>query len=168
MSKTGTSVISYISTGNMSAIGTAALTYYKSNQLATSKPSTNTSTYYYDAFGQRLKIKTTGTEFSADIDDLNGKLLEETNAGVETDYAYLDDMPLSAIQTAAATISALHPDNIGTVQRATNAAKTIVWTGNYDMSETDTNSFAEHTGPLVADMFQPTICPPVKVKVMLP
>jgi YD repeat-containing protein len=132
MSKTGTSAISYISTGNMSAIGTAALTYYKSNQLATSKPATNTSTYYYDAFGQRLKIKTSGTEFSVDIDDLTSKLLEETNAGVETDYAYLDDMPLSAIQTAAATVSALHTDNIATVQRATNAAKTIVWTGNYD------------------------------------
>lgn len=41
-------------------------------------------------------------------------------------------MPLSAIQTAAATMSALHTDNIATVQRATNAAKTIVWTGNYD------------------------------------
>ena len=132
MSKSGTSSISYISTGNMSAIGTAALTYYKSNQLATAKPSTNTSTYYYDAFGQRLKIKTTGTEFSVDIDDLTGKLLEETNAGVETDYAWLDDMPLSAIQTAAATVSALHTDNIATVQRATNAAKTIVLTGNYD------------------------------------
>ena len=33
---------------------------------------------------------------------------------------------------AAATFSALHTDNIGTVQRATNASKTIVWTGNYD------------------------------------
>ncbi len=132
MSKSGTSAISYISTGNMSAIGSAALTYYKSNQLATAKPSTNTSTYYYDAFGQRLKIKTTGTEFSTDIYDLTGDMLEETNAGVETDYAYLDGMPLSAIQTAAATISALHTDNLATVQRATNAAKTIVWTGNYD------------------------------------
>ena len=42
-------------------------------------------------------------------------------------------MPLSAIQPAAATISALHTDNIGTVQRATNSAKTVVWTGNYSL-----------------------------------
>jgi len=41
-------------------------------------------------------------------------------------------MPLSVIAPGAATISALHTDNIGTVQRATNSAKTVVWTGNYD------------------------------------
>jgi len=38
MSKSRTSSISYISTGNMSAIGTAALTYYKSNQLTPRSP----------------------------------------------------------------------------------------------------------------------------------
>jgi len=44
----------------------------------------------------------------------------------------MDDMPIAAIQPAAATISALHTDNIGTAQRATNAAKTTVWTGDYN------------------------------------
>ena len=43
----------------------------------------------------------------------------------------MDGLPIAAIQPAAATISALHTDNIGTVQRATNAAKTVVWTCNY-------------------------------------
>ena len=134
MTKAGSSTITYISTGNMSGIGSGVLTYNKANQMATAKPSTTLNTYTYDAFGQRLKIKTAGTPFSVDIYDLNGHLLTETSHAttpVETDYAYLDGMPLSAIQSAAATISALHTDNIGTVQRATNSAKTIVWTGNY-------------------------------------
>jgi RHS repeat-associated protein len=43
----------------------------------------------------------------------------------------MDGLPIAAIQPAAATISALHTDNIGTVQRATNAAKTQVWTMDY-------------------------------------
>ena len=74
-----------------------------------------------------------GTPSAVDIYHLNGHLLTESShaATVETDYAYMGGMPLAAIQPAAATISALHTDNIGTVQRATNAAKTIVWTGNY-------------------------------------
>lgn len=136
MNKAGASSITYISTGNISAIGAAPFTYYKSNQLATAKPSTATSTFWYDAFGNRLKVKlaTAGNPFRVEIYDLNGHLLTQTSGSsiVETDYAYLDDMPLSVIAPAAATISALHTDNIGTVQRATNAAKTVVWTGNYD------------------------------------
>jgi YD repeat-containing protein len=136
MNKAGASSITYISTGNISAIGAAPFTYYKSNQLATAKPGTATSTFWYDAFGNRLKVKlaTSGNPFRVEIYDLNGHLLTQTSGStiVETDYAYLDDMPLSVIAPAAATISALHTDNIGTVQRATNSAKTVVWTGNYD------------------------------------
>jgi RHS repeat-associated protein len=136
MSKVGTSSISYISTGNISAIGTATMTYNQANQLATVVNGT-TNTYYYDVFGNRSKIKVTGNlPFRVNVYDLSGKLLNETtsvsNVSTETDTVYLDDMPLSVIQPLAATISALHTDNIGTVQRATNAAKTIVWTCNYD------------------------------------
>ena len=64
--------------------------------------------------------------------DLDGHLLTETSAAatpVETDYVYLDGMPISAIQPAAATISALHTDNIGTVRAATDSTKTtcLAW-----------------------------------------
>jgi RHS repeat-associated protein len=82
----------------------------------------------------------------------------ETNSGTETDYVYFDGIPLSVIQPGAATISALHTDNIATIQRATNASKTIVWTGNYEpfgaVSPTTTitqnqrflNNYADNTG----------------------
>jgi RHS repeat-associated protein len=69
------------------------------------------------------------------IYDLNGHMLTETSQAappVETDYAYKDGMPIAAIQPAAATISALHTDLIGTVQKATDASKTLVWACNYN------------------------------------
>src|SRR5262249_697676 len=113
-------------------IGTNSMTYNKANQLATATVSGTASTYTYDAFSNRLKVKTGANPFQVQIYDLNSALLTEQNSGVETDYAYLDGMPLYGIQPGAATLSALHTDNIGTVQRATNASKAIVWTGNYD------------------------------------
>ena len=94
-----------------------------------------TSGYNYDAFGQRLKFKTNTSPFQVQIYDLSGHMLTETSAAatpVETDYVYMDGMPLSAIQPGAATISALHTDNIGTVQKATDASKTLVWACNYN------------------------------------
>ena len=96
--------------------------------------SASASTYCYDAFGHRLKAKTPGRlSYGRQIYDLSGHLLTETrSAAVETDYAYLDDMPLSAIKPSTATISALHTDRIGTVQDATNATKTTVWVCNFD------------------------------------
>ena len=59
-------------------------------------------------------------------------MIFENNTRVETDYAYMDGMPIAAIQPVAATVSALHTDQIGTMQRATNASKTVVFTANYD------------------------------------
>jgi hypothetical protein len=136
LKKAGGSAITFISTGNISAIAAAPFTYYKTNQLSTAKPSTATSTFWYDAFGNRLKVKlaTAGNPFRVEIYDLNGHLLTQTSGStiIETDYAYLDGMPLYVVAPGAATFSALHTDNIGTVQRATNSSKTIVWTGNYD------------------------------------
>jgi RHS repeat-associated protein len=43
----------------------------------------------------------------------------------------MDGMPLYVIQPAGPTMSALHTDNIGTVQKATSALKTVNWTCNY-------------------------------------
>ena len=133
MKKWGSSAVIYSSTGNMTGFSTRAMTYSQANRLATANPFGTTSTYWYDAFGQKLKVKVaTQTPYAVNIYDLWGNLLTETNLGVETDYVYLDTMPLSAIQPTAATISALHTDRIGMVQNASNATKTVVWTGNFD------------------------------------
>jgi hypothetical protein len=57
MSAAGGSSITYSSTGNITAIGTTpTFTWNKANQMATGVLSGTTSTYLYDAFGQRLKV----------------------------------------------------------------------------------------------------------------
>lgn len=126
----GTS-IGYIATGNINAIGTNSMTYNKANQLATATVSSTASTYTYDAFGNRLEAKVgTGTT-SVEEYDQQGNMLTETNSGTETDYVYLDGTPIAAIQPAAATISYIHADRLGTPQKATNASKVVNWTTTY-------------------------------------
>jgi RHS repeat-associated protein len=135
MSTAAGSAITYISTGNVNGIGANSMTYNQANQLKTAVVSGTTSTYTYDAFGIRNKIKTGTTPFQITQYDQWGNLLTETSAAatpVETDYAYLDGMPISAIQPAAATISALHTDNLGTVLRGSDSTKTIVYTANFN------------------------------------
>jgi RHS repeat-associated protein len=64
--------------------------------------------------------------------DQSGNLLTETNSGTETDYVYLDGTPIYAITPSTSALSAIHPDHLGTPQKATNSSKAVVWTGNYD------------------------------------
>ena len=133
MSAVGASSITYSSTGNITAIGTTpTFTWNKANQMATGVLSGTTSTYLHGYDGMRQKI-TVGTGVpSVTQYDIFGELIFENNTRVETDYAYMDGMPIAAIQPVAATVSALHTDQIGTVLRATNASKTIVFTANFD------------------------------------
>jgi YD repeat-containing protein len=59
-----------------------------------------------------LQVKVGGGAVVPFSYDQAGNLLSEINGGTETDYAYIDGMPLSAINATAATISALHTDNM--------------------------------------------------------
>jgi RHS repeat-associated protein len=132
VTKVGTNNITYIATGNIKAIGTAnTMTYNKANQTATSVAAGTTSTYTYDAFGNRLKVVVASGTPTVEEYDQQGNLITETNSGVETDYVYLDGMPIAVIQPAAATISYIHPDRLGTPQLATNASKASVWSTTY-------------------------------------
>jgi len=131
LSSVGATSIGYTTTGNINAIGTNTMTYNKANQLATAVVSGTTSTYAYDAFGLRLKTTVGAGTPSIQSYDEAGALLTETNSGVETDYVYLDGKPIAVIQPAAATISYLHADRMGTPQKATNASKTTVWSTTY-------------------------------------
>jgi RHS repeat-associated protein len=135
MSVAGGSNITYISTGNVNAVGTSSMTYNQANQLKTATVSGTTSTYTYDFLGIRNKIKTGTTPFQITQYGQNAELLTETSAAatpVETDYAYFDGISIAAIQPGAATISALHTDNLGTVLRGTDSTKTVVYTANYN------------------------------------
>ncbi len=131
LKKIGSSTVAYSSTGNMTSIGSQTWTYYKSNQMATSKPGTSTTNFYYDASGTRPLIKPNGHKLATLIYDPSGQsLLQETNDGKEWDYVYLDGMPVTDLEGTGGTF-ALHTDAIDTVQRASNQSEGIVWTGNY-------------------------------------
>lgn len=131
-SSAGASALTYTSSGNITAWPSATATYNKANQLATAVVSGTTSTYTYDAFGLRLRTVPGTARARIYSYGPNGEILTESNAGVKTDYAYLDGFPIAAIQPAAATVSAIHTDYLGTPQKGTNSAKTIVWNGSYD------------------------------------
>ncbi len=131
MSNAGGSSITYTSTGNISAIGTSTMTYNQANQLKTATVSGTASTYTYDAFGERLKLKVGTNKFAISTYDQWGELLTEQNNAVETDYAYLDGTPIATIQPGAASIYCLLGNNLRTPQVATDSTKATVWSGNY-------------------------------------
>ena len=133
MSAIGATSITYSSTGNITGIGTTpTFTWNKVNQMATAVVSGTTSTYLYGFDGMRQKITVGAGTPTVTQYDQSGNLLTETNSGTETDYAWLDGMPIAAIQPAASTVSAIHTNNLGTPQKATNTSKTVVFTCNYD------------------------------------
>ena len=61
MKKWGSSAVTYDSAGNMTGFSTQAFTYSKANRMATANPFGTNTTYTYDAFGNRLKVKS-GTD----------------------------------------------------------------------------------------------------------
>ncbi len=131
MTNAGGSAITYISTGNISGIGTDTFAYNRANQLSSATVSGTTSTYVYDAFGRRLGATVgAGTPVIQQY-GLNGALLSETQGASETNYVYLNGLPIAAINTATPTISYVHSDHLGTPQRATNSGQSVVWSGNY-------------------------------------
>ncbi|MCE6978581.1 RHS repeat protein [Pseudomonas frederiksbergensis] len=127
------SALTYTSSGNITAIGASpTFTYNKANQMATAVVSGTTSTYGYDAFGQRLSAKV-GTTPVRVLTYANSNILTETSSGTKYDYVYLEDgFPIAVVAPATSTVSYIHTNYLGTPQKATNASKTTVWTGNYD------------------------------------
>ncbi|MDB5492107.1 MAG: sugar-binding protein [Micavibrio sp.] len=127
------SAFSYTSSGNITAMGASpTFTYNKANQMATAVVSGTTSTYGYDAFGQRLSAKV-GTTPTRVLTYANSNILTETSSGTKYDYVYLEDgFPIAVVAPGTSTVSYIHTDYLGTPQKATNSSKTTVWTGNYD------------------------------------
>jgi YD repeat-containing protein len=139
VSAIGAASITYSSTGNITQVGTSAsMTYDKANRLATATAGGTTTTYTYDAFGTELLYKIgTGAQQPLQYDQWDN-LETEANSNTETDYAYLDPVAtattgnpiaVAVIQPFGATVSSLHTDAIGTMQRATSAAQAMAWTG---------------------------------------
>ena len=118
--------------GNTLSTSTASFTYDGFNRLASSQTAAETTTYTYNALGQRIKkINQNGlaTVFHYGPD---GELLYEQDARGNTKaYVWLDGRPLARIDNDA-QIYYFHVDHLGTPQAMTDAAGKTVWKAYYD------------------------------------
>jgi RHS repeat-associated protein len=119
--------------GNTASIsGAATFTYDGFNRLATSVTAAETTTYTYNALGERIKkINQNGLSTSFHYGP-NGELLYEQDANGNTKaYVWLDGRPLARIDNNA-QIYYYHVDPLGTPQAMTDAAGTTVWKTDYE------------------------------------
>jgi RHS repeat-associated protein len=85
------------------------------------------ASYAYDFDGQRV-AKTTSSAITQFLYDRAGHLLAENNGATgaaQTEYLWLDDMPLALV--TGGTLYFIHPDHLGTPQKATDAAQNLAW-----------------------------------------
>ncbi|MBN8771113.1 MAG: RHS repeat protein [Thiobacillus sp.] len=118
--------------GNTLSTSTASFTYDGFNRLATSQTAAETTTYTYNALGQRIKkINQNGLATSFHYGPDGELLYEQDQAGNTKVYVWLDGRPLARIDNDA-QIYYYHVDHLGTPQAMTNSAGTVVWKANYE------------------------------------
>jgi RHS repeat-associated protein len=117
-------------TASSTALG--SFTYDGYNRLATSQTAAETTTYTYNALGERTKkINQNGlsTVFHYGPD---GELLYERDANGNTKaYVWLEGRPLARIDNDA-QIYYYHVDHLGTPQAMTNSTGATVWKADYE------------------------------------
>lgn len=118
--------------GNTASTGTATFTYDGFNRLATSQTAAETTTYTYNALGQRIKkINQNGLATAFHYGPDGELLYEQDQAGNTKVYVWLDGRPLARIDNNA-QIYTYHVDHLGTPQAMTNSAAAVVWKADYE------------------------------------
>ena len=119
--------------GSTAAIsGLASFTYDGFNRLATSVTAAETTTYAYNAFGQRMKKSNQNGLSTAFHYGINGELLwEKDQAGNTKEYLWLNGRPLARIDNQT-SLYYYHVDHLGTPQSMTNSTGAVVWKGDYE------------------------------------
>ena len=119
--------------GNTASIsGVASFTYDGFNRLATSQTAAETTTYVYNALGERIrKVNQNGLSTAFHYGP-SGELLYEQDANGNTKaYVWLNDRPLARIDNNA-QIYYYHVDHLGTPQAMSDAAGATVWKADYE------------------------------------
>lgn len=140
----GSQSYSYDGVGNRVArtIPAATETYtYASaaNQIGTISnavaPATASGTYLFNGFHQRVQ-KIAGGVTTQFVYDSVGHLLEEADGSGVTrkQYIWLDDVPVAMVDATGMSpvLYFIHTDQIGTPQKLTNGALSVVWDGVFD------------------------------------
>jgi RHS repeat-associated protein len=118
--------------GNTASSAVATFTYDGFNRLASAQTAAETTTYTYNALGERIKkINQNGLTTSFHYGP-NGELLYERDANGNTKaYVWLEGRPLARIDNDA-QIYYYHVDHLGTPQAMTDAAGATVWKADYE------------------------------------
>ncbi len=125
--------LGYSPTGNLASdnrgSGTAlSFTYDLSDRLVqVANQNQPLASYAYNFLGQRV-AKTTSSTVTHFLYDRAGHLLAESNGATgaaQTEYLSLDDMPLALV--TGGTLYFIHPDHLGTPQKATDASQNLAW-----------------------------------------
>jgi len=93
------------------------------------------ATYAYDASDRRVS-KTVGSTVTQYIYDLAGRLIAEadgTTGGTLKEYIWADDLPIGYVTDVTTTpvLYYIHADHLKAPQKITDAAKAIVWDGQF-------------------------------------
>ncbi|ODU13285.1 MAG: hypothetical protein ABS91_01175 [Thiobacillus sp. SCN 64-35] len=119
--------------GNTAGIGgQVSFAYDGFDRLATSQTASETTTYTYNALGERVRKQNQNGLSTIFHYGPNGELLFEKNQQGKTKaYVWLDQRPLARIDDGT-TIYYYHVDHLGTPQAMTNQAGATVWRADYE------------------------------------
>ena len=128
----GYDVAGNILTGNTASVAYTA-TYALENRLATMKVGNVTTTYAYDAMGQRVRKfgKTTASTVLFAYDQSGHLLGEYDNTGAAlTEYVWLGDEPIAIFTpngTNPPNVFYIHSDHLGAPRAIVNTANQLRW-----------------------------------------
>ena len=118
--------------GNTASMSGANLSYDGFNRLSGSVTAAETTSYTYNALGERIKkINQNGLSASFHFSPSGQLLFEQDANGSTKAYVWLDGRPLARIDNDA-SIYYYHVDHLGTPQAMTDSAGAMVWKADYN------------------------------------
>ena len=118
--------------GNTALMSAASFAYDGFNRLTPSQTAAETTTYRYNALGERyMKLNQHGLSTVFQYGRGGELLYERDTDGNTKEYVWLDGRPLARIDNDA-QVYYYHVDHLGTPQAMSDAAGSLVWKADYE------------------------------------